>query len=292
MPKLATWDDIIALWLHSKPASTVYVYKPVITKLRKFVKELPPQQITLQHLQDYMTHCSKKQLPATVHRKVCTIRSFFGFAKRVGAIDRNPAEALQAPHVPDELAQKILSKRDILRVIAGAGMGRDKVLVTLLYSAGLRASEASALKWGDCRQRTGKDGVISVLGKGSRRRSIRITPEVWKELMSIRPPDAAAEDPVFLSDAGWKHPLSRVTITNIVRAAAKAAGLEQHVSAHWMRHGHATHAMDAGAPLALISSTLGHSSLATTSRYLHVNPNKSSTQYVSLDTPGKTKHRF
>jgi integrase/recombinase XerD len=292
MPKQATWDDILSLWLHSKPQSTVYVYRPVIVKLRKFCKDIPLQHVDLQLLQDYMTQCSKKQLPSTVHRKVCTIRSMFGFAERIGAIEKNPAKALQPPKVPDELSAKILSKKDILRVIAGAAMGRDRVLVTLLYSAGLRASEASALHWGDCRQRTGKDGIISVLGKGNKRRSIRITPEVWKELMSIRPPDAATEDHVFLSDAGWKQPLTRVAITNIVRQAAKAAGLEQHVSAHWMRHGHATHAMDAGAPLALISSTLGHASLSTTSRYLHINPDKSSTQYVSLSTTRETKRRF
>jgi len=294
MPKEATWEDIVALWLHNKPPSTVYIYKPVIAKLRQFAKNIPPQEIDLKILQGYLDHCSRKQKPATIKRKVCTIRSLFAYAKRIGAIEKNPADALEAPHIPDELANKILVKKDILRIIAAANEGRDKVLVTLLYSAGIRASEASNLKWGDCRLRPGnKDGIISVLGKGNKRRSIRLTPEVWRQLLAIRPEDSSREDHVFLSESGWKHPLGRTRVTDIVREAAKKAGLEQHVSAHWMRHGHATHAMEAGAPLALIASTLGHTELSTTARYLHVCPDKSSTSYVSLGpVTRETKPRF
>jgi integrase/recombinase XerD len=292
MPKQATWDDIIGLWAHGRPESTMYVYRPVVAHLRNFAQNIQPQQVDLKLLQDYMDLCSKDQLPATVKRKVSTIKSLFTFAERIGAIEKNPAKALQMPKVPDELAHKILPRADVLKLIAGAAMGRDRVLVTLLYSAGLRASEASALTWGDCRQRTGKDGIISVLGKGRKRRSIRLTPEVWRELMSIRPQDAVFEDHVFQSESGWKRPLDRTSISHIVRAAAKAAGLEEKVSPHWLRHCHATHSLDAGAPLPLISTTLGHTSLNTTSRYLHVHPDQSSTQYVSLDTTRDTKRRF
>ena len=294
MSKLATWDDILSLWLHSKPASTVYVYKPVITGLRNFAKNVPPQEIDLRTLQGYLEQCGKKQKPATIKRKICTIRSLFTYARRIGAIERNPADALETPHIPDELANKILVKKDILRIIAAADEGRDRTLVTLLYSAGIRASEASNLKWGDCRVRPGnKDGIISVLGKGQKRRSIRLTPEVWQQLMTLRPADSSREDFVFLSESGFKKPLWRTRITDIVKAAAKKAGLEQHVSAHWMRHGHATHAMENGAPLALISSTLGHTELSTTARYLHVSPDKSSTAYVSLsNVTRETKPKF
>ena len=287
MPKTPGWDDVIGLWSHGRPESTMYVYRPVIAHFRNFIQNRPMQQVDLKLLQDYMDLFAD-QLPSTVKRKLSTVKSLFRFARRIGALERDPSEALQTPHVPDELAAKILPRKDILLLIDAAEAGRDRVLAMLLYTAGLRASEAAGLRWEDCRQRTSKDGQISVLGKGNKRRSIRLTPEVWRELMSIRPADAAAEDFVFLSDAGWKRPLNRTTISNIVRDAARKAGLEAKVSAHWMRHGHATHAMEAGAPLPLISSTLGHTSLATTSRYLHVNPEQSSTQYVSLSGANKT----
>lgn len=290
--KVPGWNDIISLWSHGRPESTMYIYRPVIAGLRAFVKQRAFNEVQTQDIQEYLEKTSAKQLPATRHRKLATIRSLFRYAHRIGAIDRDPAVAIQMPRVPDELAAKILTREEMLRIIDAPISPRDRVLTILLYSTGLRASEASGLKWNDCRPRTGKDGQISVLGKGQKRRQIRLTPDVWIELKSLKPLNAAGEDFVFLSDVGWKRPLDRTSITKIVKQSARLAGLEQNVSAHWLRHAHATHAMEQGCPLPLISSTLGHSSLATTSRYLHVSPEKSSTQYVSVATNNTTKHKF
>lgn len=292
MPKQPGWDDILPLWMHGRPGSTLYVYRPVIRGLRNFVQDRPFSQMDTKSIQEYLDKTSAHQLPATRHRKLATIRSLFGFAHRLGAIDRDPSIPLQMPRVPDELAQKILTRDEMMRLIEAPLEPRDRALTILLYSTGVRASEAGGLKWNDCRPRTSKDGQITVLGKGNKKRTIRLTPDVWAELMKLKPDDAAPEDFVFQSQSGWRRPLTRVAITNIVREAAKKAGLEQKVSAHWLRHAHATHAMDAGAPLPLISATLGHASLSTTSRYLHVNPEKSSTQYVSVVTNKQTKRKF
>lgn len=289
--KQPDWDDIIPLWSYGKPDSTLYVYRPVISGLRKFVNHIPFQQVTLQQLQECLDSNTKGQLPSTVKRKISTIRSLWGFARRVGAIDRDISEALQCPHVPDELASKILTRDEAIRIInTQPAATRDRVLLVILFSCGLRSSEASALKWDDCRRRSGNDGQISVLGKGNKRRSIRLTPDVWAELLSIKPPNVSGDRFVFESDAGFRKPLSRMRIANIVRASAQNAGLEAAVSPHWFRHTHATVAMDAGAPLNLISATLGHTSVATTSRYLHASPERSSTQYITLSrkTANKT----
>jgi integrase/recombinase XerD len=189
---------------------------------------------------------------------------------------------LNSPKVPDDLAQRILTRDLVLKLINAADNQRDRVLMTVLYSTGVRASEAAGLRWIDCRGRSKTNGQISVLGKGQKRRTILLTDDVWHELQALKPAGAAPEDFIFLSESGWKKPLTRIRIANIVREAAKRAGLEEHVSPHWMRHAHASHAMENGAPLPLISATLGHTSLATTSRYLHISPEQSSSSYVSV----------
>lgn len=277
------WDDVIPLWRYNRPESTLYVYAPVIKGLRNHLEQTPIQNVSTAQLQEFLEGSSKGQLPATVSRKISTIRSLFQYALKIGAIDRDPSAALLAPRVPDELASRILTRDEVLKIIDGQTPGtRDRVLLVILFSCGLRASEASSLKWADTRTRAGNDGQISVLGKGNKRRSIRLTPDVWAELLSIRPPNVAGERFVFESDAGFRRPLSRTRIAHIVRAAARQAGLEAAVSPHWFRHTHATVAMDSGAPLNLISYTLGHTSVATTSRYLHASPERSSTQYINL----------
>jgi integrase/recombinase XerD len=75
--------------------------------------------------------------------------------------------------------------------------------------------------------------------------------------------------------------MHRVTLTNLVAAAARRAGIEAKVSAHWMRHGHASHAIERGAPITLIAATLGHASITTTQRYIHARPEDSSGRYLT-----------
>ena len=287
------WDDVLELWRYNRPSSTLSVYQPVITGLRNYVKQTPIQAVEPKQIQEYLDSVSKDHLPSTRKRKLCTVRSLFQYATKIGAIPRDPTLTLQTPRVPDDLAHRILARDVTLKLIDSADNQRDRVLSMLLYSAGLRASEAGGLRWSDCRPRSSKDGQITVLGKGQKKRTIRLTPDVWAELIRLKPDDASTEDFVFLSESGWKRPLGRTGIAMVITRLRKAAGLEEHVSPHWLRHCHATHALDAGAPLPLISATLGHSSLATTSRYLHVNPEKSSTQYISVQV-GKTvtKRKF
>jgi len=101
---------------------------------------------------------------------------------------------------------------------------------------------------------------------------------VWLQLLSIKG-QAKAEDPIFGSRKGG-GPLDVSQVRRIVYAAARKAGLEQRVSPHWMRHAHASHALDRSAPIHLVQATLGHASVATTGRYLHARPAESSSLYL------------
>ena len=281
MSKQAGWDEIVQLWANGRPPDTLEIYIPVINSLRNHVQQTPPGEITLQQLQSW-AGTFKSQRPATRTRKIATVRSLLGFAKRIGAIERDQSPALRAPANPDGLANRILNEKEVQLLVQSGANHRENVLLSLLYVAGLRATEAGRLQWKDCLERSNGLGQISVLGKRQKRRSIVISPEVWEKLMSLRTETSAGEDYVFQSRNGWRQPLSRTRIADIVRFAAQRAKLEAKVSPHWIRHCHASHAIDHGAPLSLVSQTLGHASIAATARYIHASPDQSSSAYIRL----------
>ena len=121
-------------------------------------------------------------------------------------------------------------------------------------------------------------GQITVFGKGGKTRTVLLKPKVWHQLQSLKG-EAKTADPIFRSRKGG-HALDASQVRRIVYAAAQAAGLDRKVSPHWMRHAHASHALDRSAPIHLVQATLGHASVATTGRYLHARPTESSSLYL------------
>jgi integrase/recombinase XerD len=121
---------------------------------------------------------------------------------------------------------------------------------------------------------------VTVFGKGSKTRVVLLPNTIWRELLRFRQ-GAALDAPVFPSRRGGGH-LDPSAIERIVQRAARRAGLEGKVSPHWLRHSHATHALERGAPIHLVAATLGHSSVATTGRYLHARPTDSSSRYLAV----------
>ena len=103
---------------------------------------------------------------------------------------------------------------------------------------------------------------------------------LWNDLMECRG-EASGGDPIFVSRSQGGT-LDRSQVLRIVKAVAKKAGVKAHVSPHWLRHCHASHALDRGAALNLVQVTLGHASLSTTGQYLHARPNDSSARYLAV----------
>src|SRR5690606_21296856 len=108
-------------------------------------------------------------------------------------------------------------------------------------------------------------------------RTVLMPESVWKALMSLCG-DEKDGHPVFRSRKGGH--LHESQVWRIVRRAAERAGIDKNVSSHWLRHAHASHALDRGAPIHLVQATLGHSSIATTGKYLHARPTESSGSYL------------
>jgi len=109
---------------------------------------------------------------------------------------------------------------------------------------------------------------------------VLLSPDTWQELTALRG-QAGQEAPVFISRKGGGH-LHPSQAWRIVRAAASRAGVQGQVSPQWLRHCHASHALDRGAPIHLVQATLGHASVSTTGRYLHARPGDSSARYLGV----------
>jgi integrase/recombinase XerD len=135
----------------------------------------------------------------------------------------------------------------------------------VVYAGGLRISEVLALSWADVLPRDAGRVQLSITGKGGK--------IVSRLLLSLRG-DAAANDPVFVSRKSSR--LSECTVNDMVKRAAKAAGINEAVSPHWLRDAHGSHAIERGASLPEVQATLGHGNISTTSAYLHARPDSSS----------------
>ena len=153
---------------------------------------------------------------------------------------------------------------------------KSRPSIAVLYAAGLRVPEACALRWRNLQAR-GDAGRSLIHGKGGRTRVV-LPPAGLSGQFAPLKGTAAPDSPVFASRSG--KPLERSRVRRIVRAASEP-GIDAEVSSHWLRHAHASHALDRGAPIHLVQATLGHRSVATTSLYLHARPGESSAGYLA-----------
>ncbi len=214
--------------------------------------------------------------PTSISRILSGVRSFYHFLADDGYVETDPTELLEMPKRPDHLPT-VLTVQQVDDLEAAADLSteegqRDKTIVEVLYSCGLRVTELCTLKMSDLFL---DEGFIRVLGKGSKQRLVPISPRAIKELnlwfldrchIEIKPGE---EDYVFLSFRRKRH-LSRITVFHILQVLASEAGIEQPISPHTLRHTFATHLLEGGANLRAIQAMLGHESIVTTQLYTHI----------------------
>jgi len=270
--------SLVELWLSLKTSGhTRRAYAAEVARFHAFTGK-PLSRVTLADLQAFAEQLGQGSLkPASQNRALTAIKSLLSFAQETGYLPFNAGAAVKLRPNRDGLAQRILAESEVARLIDAAPEGRDRVLLKLLYVAGVRVSELCGLKWCDTLARQ-QGGQISVFGKGGKTRTILLKLKVWQQLLSIRGA-ATPLEPIFRSQKGGGA-LDPSQVRRIVYAAARRAGLEQKVSPHWMRHAHASHALDRSAPIHLVQATLGHASVSTTGRYLHARPSESSGDYL------------
>ncbi len=269
--------QVIAMWLHGRSEHTQRAYRKDIERFLDFVG-VGIAQVTLPMLQAYADSIAE-QADTTRNRKLSAVKSLLSFAHRTGYTPFNVGVVLKSPSVKNRLAERILSESDVQRIIALEPSPRNRVLLTLLYASGGRVSEVCGLTWKDCVSRDDA-GQVTLFGKGGKTRVVLLSKSTWSALESIRE-SGADNSPVFISRKHLGH-LDASQVHRIVRTAADRAGIGKNVSPHWFRHAHASHALDRGCPIHLVQATLGHSSVATTGRYIHARPNESSGKYLAI----------
>lgn len=271
-------QELVNLWLSMKTSGhTRRAYAADVAAFRTFVQK-PLAWVTLTDMQAWAGYLGQGSLkPASQNRALTAVKSMLSFAQETGYLPFNVGVAIKLRPSRDGLAQRILEESEVARLIEAAPQGRNRVLLKLLYVSGVRVSEVCGLTWCDALPRQ-EGGQITVFGKGGKTRTILLKSKIWQQLLSIRG-KALAVDPLFPSRKGGGA-LDVSQVRRIVYTAAKKAGLEQKISPHWMRHAHASHALDRSAPIHLVQVTLGHASVSTTGRYLHARPTESSSFYL------------
>jgi len=209
---------------------------------------------------------------STVGRRLATIKSFFRFLQREGYIKINPARLVNTPKMAKPLP-KFLTVDDVFSLIEkpeGIGFGpvRDRAILELLYSSGLRVSELSSLNSDDLNSR---EGFVKVRGKGRKERIVPMgkkAVEALKAYMIERVLLKKKDRALFLNRSGTR--LTDRGVRRIVVKYARAVLQDSRIGPHTLRHTFATHLLQGGADLRVIQELLGHSSLSTTQKYTHL----------------------
>ena len=213
--------------------------------------------------------------PRSQCRILSGVRSFYRFLVMDGYMDNDPTELLESPvlgeHLPEFLTpQEVDQLKDSIDVSKPEGH-RNRAIIEVLFSCGLRVSELVNLKWS---QLYADERYLRILGKGSKERLVPISNTAlreienylpWRNSLKIKPGE---EDYVFLNRRG-AH-LTRVMVLIMLKTQAEEAGIKKTISPHTLRHSFATALLEGGADLRVIQALLGHESIGTTEIYTHM----------------------
>jgi integrase/recombinase XerC len=214
----------------------------------------------------------------SIARKLAALRAFFKYLLREGRIHVNPAQLVQSP-TPEKHIPGILSVDELITVLNAPVPEtplalREKAIMELFYSAGIRLSELAGLNMEDINY---TQGLIKIRGKGRKERIVPIGGPALKAMQGYldkrtEPLTSSSSEnrvtPLFLNTAGKR--LTARSVARVVNQSIKRSGINRKVSPHALRHSFATHMMDAGADLRAIQELLGHESLSTTQKYTAV----------------------
>ncbi|MGL1936030.1 MAG: tyrosine recombinase [Fibrobacterales bacterium] len=228
-----------------------------------------PEQL----LEEYVQQLSEGEYEATsIARHVSSLRNFYSFLNSHGYIDYNPASLLDSPKISRYLPvclthDEVHSLFDAIDKSKKGGL-RDLVLLELLYSGGLRISEAITLPLSHIDQ---EEGLLQVIGKGNKTRLVPLGQGpmniLFEYITEFRPALNPKTDTVLLNLRG--APLSRMGAWKIIQK--HSVHLDKNISPHTLRHSYATHMLEGGIDLRVLQELLGHSDITTTQIYTHLN---------------------
>lgn len=258
--------------------NSIEAYMDDLEKLLRYfeAESLAIREIKLEHLQQFIAQLYDLGINArSVARILSGTRSFFNFLILDGYIQDDPTELLETPKIGLKLPvvlsiQEIESIQSVIDLSTKEGQ-RNKTIIEVLYSCGLRISELINLKFSDLFL---DDGFLRVEGKGSKQRLVPISHtainEINKYMMDRKQMDVkkGSENYIFLSKRGT--PISRIMVFHFIKEYAAMAGIQKNISPHTFRHSFATHLLEGGANIRAIQQMLGHEKITTTEIYTHM----------------------
>lgn len=258
--------------------NTIVGYQFDVKRLEQYCEtlasQITPLTIDADTLKDFVYQLSKEVQPPTQARILSGVKGFFLYLQLEGYREDNPTRLIESPRIrktfPDTLAIE-----EVDTLIAGTKEGkhafRNRCMLEMLYSCGLRVSELTKLNISDL---FFEKGLIRVLGKGDKLRWVpvaNVTQELITEYVKSqreKQPKKGFEDRVFLNNRGKE--LTRNMVFTIVKNAAVFAAINKNISPHTLRHSFATHLVENGADIQLVQHMMGHASITTTERYIHM----------------------
>ena len=235
-------------------------------------------------IRKYLSILHRRNKKSSIARKISTLRSFFRYLNREQIIPSNPAKSVSTPKVEktlpttltvDEAFRLMESPKSFSEKSSPSGFKnkrfRDRAILELLYSSGLRVSELVGLNTNQIELDL---GIVKVMGKGRKERIVPVgvkAIEVLKAYLEERGM-LKGDEPIFVNSLGGR--LTARSVGRLIKKYSRHSGIFRKVSPHSLRHTFATHLLDAGADIREIQEMLGHSSLSTTQRYTHVSMGK------------------
>lgn len=281
------WDDSIngfrtyLLLERSLSEPSVEAYVSDVRKLTQYLlitsTPMAPEAVELSNLQAFIQWIAELGMSDTTQARIISgLRAFFNYCRTERITLHDPTELLEAPRLRRKLPD-ILSFDEIIRIMEAIDHSspegtRNRAMVEILYSSGLRVSELTNLR----RSNLFPDiGFLRVIGKGDKERMVPVGSEAihklriyLEDIRAHQKVRRGCEDIVFLNRRGGQ--LSRVMVFYIIRDLARAAGIHKEISPHTLRHSFATHLVEGGADLRAVQEMLGHESITTTEIYTHL----------------------
>ena len=258
--------------------NTLDAYMHDVGKLMTWCEECnrDVMSLSLDDLQEFSASLHDLGIAASTHARIlCGVRAFYHFLELDGYVEQDPSELLESP-IQDKHLPEVLSTQEVDMMQQAIDLSkweghRNRAIIEVLFSCGLRVSELVALTLSHVYE---EEGFIRVLGKGSKERLVPISAHairelhLWYEYRSQMKIKSGEEDYVFLNRRG-AH-LTRTMILIMVKQTARDAGIVKTISPHTLRHSFATALLEGGASLRAIQAMLGHESIGTTEIYTHI----------------------
>jgi integrase/recombinase XerC len=254
-------------------AHTLDAYRRDLDALAAWSREQgveDPSTLHTEQLRAFIASEHRRGLsPKSLQRRLSACRSFYRWLLKHGRIAASPAAGLRAPKAPRKLPQ-VLDVDEAVQLVelpTDAPLGlRDRAMLELFYSSGLRLSELCALRW---RNLDFGEGLVTVLGKGSKQRTVPVGSHARKALEDWRRESGGQADGAVFPGRGGA-PISSRAVQIRLRQLAQRQGLFKRVHPHLLRHSFASHVLESSGDLRGVQELLGHADIATTQIYTHL----------------------